>query len=89
MGMFFTSMIGPIRNQPLILIKNEIIDNSIRSTYISTLSFFVLLINSVLLSFVGMLFGYNESIGLGVLFVIVLFGGLCTFKNVIPLKKNA
>lgn len=79
-GFTLISAIGPIRNQPLMIIKNDSIDNSIRSTYLSSISCLVLIINFLMLSFIGFLYEFHPFISLVVLSLLVLVGGLVPLK---------
>lgn len=67
LGMLLVQLVGPLRFQCLSLIKNEVVTDEIRATYLSTISFCVLIFNSVFLALIGWLVEQNATLGLGVL----------------------
>lgn len=87
-GMGIIIGIGPIRNQPLMIIKNKMINNDIRSSYISTLSFMVLVLNFILLSIIGFIFSVIPLGALILLTFFVIIGGLSTQKRIANIIKG-
>ena len=81
-GFALISAIGPVRNQPLMVIKNNLVNNEIRSTYLSSISCIVLLINSIMLSFTGFIYEQTPLVALIVLSFFVLIGGIGTVKRI-------
>lgn len=81
-GFALISAIGPVRNQPLMVIKNNLVNNEIRSTYLSSISCIVLLINSIMLSFIGFIYEQTPLVALIVLSFFVLIGGIGTVKRI-------
>lgn len=83
LGFSLISIIGPIRNLPLTLLKNQLIDDKTRSTYLSIISFLVLSLNFIMLSLVGFIFASSRIGGLLLLMIMVMVGGFISIKNLI------
>ena len=81
-GFALISAIGPVTHQPLMVIKNNLVNNEIRSTYLSSISCIVLLINSIMLSFIGFIYEQTPLVALIVLSFFVLIGGIGTVKRI-------
>jgi MFS family permease len=78
LGMLLVQLVGPLRYQCLSLIKNEVVDDEIRATYLSTISLCVLVVNAVLLAAIGWLVEHSATLGLGVLAAAVAICVLLT-----------
>ncbi len=81
-------LVSPIRSQCLTLQKNSLVNNEIRATYVSTISFAVLLFNAAFLSLVGIILENNFNTGISILTTICLLGGILLYKNLINIKSN-
>lgn len=82
LGLLLISIVGPIRNLPLTLIKNKEIEDEVRSTYLSIISFLVLTLNFVVLSIVGFIFSYSRVCGLAALMVVIFIGGAISVNKI-------
>ena len=74
--------IGPLRQQCLNLQKNSFVSDGIRATYLSAISFCVLVINSAILFFTGLLIERYLLLGLTVLSLICFLGGLMNHDKI-------
>lgn len=81
-GLLLISIVGPIRNLPLTLIKNEKIEDEIRSTYLSIISFLVLTLNFILLSIIGFIFSCSRVYGLVALMLVIFIGGAISINKI-------
>lgn len=80
--------VGPVRYLALEVIKNEMVTDENRSTYTSFISFFVLIINSILLYSFSFVFEYSHIYSLIILATISLIIGLSTVRIIIGEDKN-
>ena len=87
LGMFLIQAISPLRHQSLEMKKNEMVNNDIRATYLSTISFCVLILNTIMLTGIGILLEYNLLIGMIILIMLVVSIGLYTEKNFLELRS--
>lgn len=87
LGMFCIQVVSPLRHQSLEMKKNEMVNNHIRSTYLSTISFCVLILNTIMLAGIGIVLEYNFLIGMMILMVLTASIGLYTQKKFFEVKK--
>lgn len=87
LSLIMIQAIGPIRNQCLSLQKNNFVSNNIRATYLSSISFCVLIINSLALSLSGVILEKSFYIGILVICIICL-SGLIPYKNILNIGEE-
>lgn len=80
--------VGPVRYLALEVIKNDMVTDENRSTYTSFISFFVLIINSLLLYGFSFVFEYSRVYSLVILAGITLVIGLGTVKIIVVEGNN-
>jgi len=78
LGMLLVQIVGPLRFQCLSLVKNEVVNDEIRATYLSSISLCVLMFNSTFLALIGWLVEQQAALGLIVLAASVAAGLLLT-----------
>ena len=86
LGMLLVQLGGPLRFQCLSLIKNEVVHDDIRATYLSSISLCVLILNSVFLAAIGWLIAQHAALGLSVLAAAVA-GGLLLTPHILEGQK--